>query len=105
MKLILWDWLCPIHGEFEELAQSTVKAMPCPKCSRTSVRQISAVRIDKSAMALQAGASPTAIDHFDRVHRERREIEERSYREHGDYGSHAGGDGGSPVTPDIAADL
>jgi hypothetical protein len=105
MKLIMFDWLCPVHGEFEELAKSDTKSLPCPQCSRTSNRQISAVRIDKSAMAFQEGASPTAIDHFERVHRERRAIEERTYKEHGDYGNHAGGDGGSPVSPESAAML
>lgn len=105
MKLILFDFNCPTHGDFEGLVKSTVRVLPCPKCSRTSVRQISAVRIDKSAMALQEGASPTAIDHFERVHRERRAIEERTYAEHGDYGNHAGGDGGSPVSPELAAML
>lgn len=101
--MICFDFLCPTHGEFEELAKSDIKSLPCPKCSRTSVRQISAVRIDKSAMALQNGASPTAIDHFDRLHRERRVIEERSYKEHGDYGTHAGGGSGNTVTPESAA--
>lgn len=56
-------------------------------------------------MAMQDGATPTAIDHFERVHRERKAIEERSYREHGDYGTHAGSDGGAPVSPDIASSL
>jgi hypothetical protein len=95
MKLILFDFECPKHGLFEELVKSDVKQIPCPRCKRTSIRQISAVRIDKTSMALQDGASPTSVDYFERVHRERRVIEDRHFRDNGDYGPAAGSDGGA----------
>lgn len=101
----MWDWLCPEHGSFEDLAHSDVRQMPCPYCGANAPRQIPAPRIDKMGMALQSGATETSIAHFERVHRERKAIEDRSYRDHGDYGSHAGGDGGRPITPDIASSL
>lgn len=57
-------------------------------------------RIDRMGMALGEGATPTAIDHFERVHKERRAIEEKRFKEHGDYGPMPGSDGGSghPIT-------
>jgi len=53
-------------------------------------------------MALQEGASPTSVDHFERLHKQRRAIEDRRHRDHGDYGPMAGSDGGSgyPVITD-----
>jgi hypothetical protein len=104
-KLILFDFLCAEHGLFEDLAKPDIHQVPCPKCGLNAIRQISAPRIDKSAMALQSGATPTSIDHFERVHRERRAIEERTYANHGDYGTHAGADSGGTVTPEIAGAL
>jgi putative FmdB family regulatory protein len=105
MKLILFDFLCAEHGLFEELVKPEIHQAPCPKCGSSAQRQISAVRIDKTGMALQDGATPTSIDHFERVHRERRRIEEKTYREHGDYGPSAGAGITGPVTPDIASHL
>lgn len=105
MKLLLFDFLCPKCGTFEDLAKSDVRYSPCPRCQSPAPRQISAVRIDRSAMALSDSATPTSIDHFERVHRQRRAIEDKHYAEHGDYGTHAGSDGGSPVTPEIAQSL
>lgn len=101
----MFDWHCPAHGLFEDLAHSDTRQTPCPRCGELADRQISAVRIDKSAMAMASGATPTSIDHFERIHRERKAIEERSYREHGDYGTHAGSDGGVPVSPEHASAL
>lgn len=92
---MLFDFLCPKDGVFEELVKPDVKQVPCPRCNASSQRQISPVRIDKYGMALQSGASPTSIDYFDRIHRERKAIEERNERNHGDYGPAAGSDGGS----------
>lgn len=104
-KLILYDFECPLHGLFEELVNSSVRESPCPQCGAPAQRTISPVRIDRTAMALQDGATPTSIDHFERIHRERKAIEDRAYSEHGDYGNHAGSAGGRPVTPEIAAQL
>lgn len=101
----MFEFECPKHGIFEDLVKSSVRCTPCPQCQSSALRQISAVRIDKSAMALADGATPTSIDHFERVHRQRRVIEEKNYANHGDYGTHAGSDGGSPVTPEIAQSL
>jgi hypothetical protein len=56
-------------------------------------------------MALASGATPTSIDHFERIHRERKAIEEKSFRNNGDYGTHAGSDGGAPVTQEHASAL
>lgn len=105
MKLLMFDFLCPSDGAFEELVKSDVKQIPCPKCGVNAVRQISPVRIDKYAMSLQDGASPTSVDYFDRIHRERKAIEERCEREHGDYGPAAGGDGGRGFVIPTDSDL
>lgn len=106
-KLILYDFLCPTHGLFEELVKSRKHSIPCPTCKANARRQISAVRIDRTAMATQEGATPTSIDHFERIHKERRAIEERHHKEHGDYGPEAGSDGGRgyPVVHDDDAIL
>ena len=103
MKLMLFDFECPSHGLFEELVNSDVRQIPCTHCGRTSVRQISAVRIDKTAMALSASASPESIAHFERIHRERRAIEDRHHANHGDYGPAPGSDGGRGY--DVAGEL
>lgn len=105
MKLLMFDFLCPTHGLFEDMVNPSTHSAPCPKCKTPASRQISPVRIDKTSMALSSGATPTSIDHFERVHRQRRAIEDRTFREHGDYGSAAGSDGGAPVTPEIAGAL
>lgn len=104
-KLLMFDFECTLHGLFEDLVKSDIRQIPCPQCGAPAQRTISPVRIDRTAMALQESATPTAIDHFDRIHRERKAIEERSYRDHGDYGNHAGSAGGRPITPEIAAHL
>ena len=104
-KLTLYDFLCPTCGEFEELVQPTEQSAQCPQCQSPARRLISPVRIDRSAMATQPGATETSIRHFERLHRQRKVIEEKRYAEHGDYGSHAGSDGGSPMTPERAAHL
>ena len=100
--MILFDFDCPTHGLFEELVNSAVKQIPCPRCGRTSERQLSAPHIDRLGMATQSGATPTSIDHFERVHRQRRAIEEKHHRTNGDYGPMAGSDGGGgyPVISD-----
>lgn len=104
-KLTMYDFLCAEHGLFEDLVNPEIHQAPCPKCGTNAKRQISAVRIDKTGMALQDGATPTSIDHFERVHRQRRAIEERAFERNGDYGVHAGSDGGVPVTREIASNL
>lgn len=105
MKLILFDFECPVHGKFEDLVKSSEKTVPCPLCKAPAQRIISPVKIDKLGMALQDGASPTSIDYFEHVHRQRKKIENAKFEAHGDYGTHAGSDGGSPLTPEKAARL
>lgn len=105
MKLILYDFECPVHGKFEDMVKSDIHQVPCPQCKAPASRLISPVKIDKLGMAVQDGASPTSIDYFERVHRQRKKIESATYEAHGDYGTHAGGDGGAPVTPEVAAKL
>ncbi len=90
-KFILFDFECPSGHRFEELVKPDMRQAPCPECGESAQRQISAVRIDKLAMAVN-GDSPTAVDYFDKVHRERRAIEERHHANHGDYGKPAGAD-------------
>jgi len=104
-KYILFDFLCPQCGVFEDFVKPHVKTAPCPKCQLPATRQISPGHVDLSSMAMADSASPEAISHFERVHRERRAIEERRLREHGDYGVQAGADGGSPMTPERAGHL
>ncbi len=101
-KLILFDFECPKHGLFEDLVHPHIHETPCPRCKTNALRQISPVRIDRMGMALQEGASPTSVDHFERLHKQRRAIEDRRHRDHGDYGPMAGSDGGSgyPVITD-----
>lgn len=101
-KLILFDFECPEHGLFEDMVTPGIHQAPCPKCGAPSVRQISAVRIDRTSIALSGNASPESVAHFDRIHREQRAKEERAYREHGDYGTAPGGGGGAAYTPSNA---
>lgn len=92
-KLILFDFRCKnCKHEFEELVKSDIWQAQCPKCSGTANRIISLVRIDKTAMALQDGATETSIRHFERLHQQQKAKEERSKREHGDYGKAPGSD-------------
>lgn len=94
-KLLLFDFACSAcNHAFEELVYSEICSLPCPKCAAPAKRQIPTPRIDKTGMALLEGATPTSIDHFDRIHRERKAIEERKERDHGDYGVAPGSDGG-----------
>lgn len=103
-KLMMFEFICPVHGLFEDLVKPTRKSIPCPQCGANARRQISAVRIDRLGMATQEGATPTSIDYFEKVHKERRAIEDRKYERNGDYGAEAGGDGGRgyPVVHDPA---
>jgi putative FmdB family regulatory protein len=92
-KLLLFDFRCKsCDAVFEDLAKSDVFQMPCPKCGQSANRIISCPRIDKTAMALQEGATETSIKHFDRLHQSQRAKEEKSFREHGDYGKSPGSD-------------
>lgn len=90
-KLMLFDFVCQqCDHVFEDMVHPHIHEAPCPKCAATASRQISAPRIDRSAIALTPGASPESIAHFDRIHRERKQIEERTYERHGDYGTRPG---------------
>lgn len=103
-KLLMFDFKCAsCDVTFEDLVQSEIRQLECPKCGATACRQISPVRLDYTGMATQEGF-PSAADHFSRTHRERKAIEDRSYREHGDYGAAAGSDGGVS-TPEKQAGL
>jgi hypothetical protein len=75
----------------EEFVDHTVEEVPC-ECGSTARRILTAVRIDRSAIALTLGASPESIAHFDRLHQQRKTIEERTFKEHGDYGKAPGSD-------------
>lgn len=88
----MFDFVCPAcKSTFEELVSSTADDVACPHCGHaTTERCISPVRIDRTAIALTAGASPESIAHFERIHRQQRTIEEKRYAEHGDYGSRPG---------------
>lgn len=92
-KFILYDWRCKrCYHEFEELAKSDVFQIQCPKCSEKALRIISCPRVNKTAMALQDGATETSIRYFERIHKQQKAKEERSFREHGDYGKSSGSD-------------
>ena len=87
-KLMMYDFRCrTCQHVFEDLVQPTVWTLPCVRCEQTADRLISPVRIDRTAIALTAGASPESIAHFDRIHREKKQIEDRCYERNGDYGS------------------
>jgi len=96
---MLFDFLCPSGHEFEELVYNTEYCYECPQCGLIGKRQLSVLRIDRSGMSLRSGATPTSIDHFDKLHRQQKAIEERAEREHGDYGVAPGGDGGRSYAP------
>ena len=92
-KLTFFDFVCSeCAHKFEEMVQPDIQQAPCPQCGQNAVRQISTPRIDRSAIALTAGASPESLAHFDRLHREKRAIEEKRKADHGDYGRSAGAD-------------
>jgi putative FmdB family regulatory protein len=92
-KLILYDFRCKTCGhEFEELAKPDVFRLSCPKCSETALRIISAPQINRTAMALQDGATESSVRYFERSHQQQRAKEEKSFREHGDYGKSPGSD-------------
>lgn len=74
------------------MAKSDVFQLPCPKCGETANRILSCPRIDKTAMALQDGATETSLKHFERTHQQQKAKEEKSMREHGDYGKAPGAD-------------
>jgi len=78
--------------EFEEFVNHDIAVHLCPICSKPARRILTAVRIDRSAIALTAGASPESIAHFDRLHQQRKIIEEKTFKEHGDYGKAPGSD-------------
>lgn len=93
MKLLMFDFRCKTcKHEFEELVKSDIFRIQCPKCSETALRIISCPRIDKTAMALQEGATETSLRHFERTHLQQKAKEEKCYRDHGDYGKSPGSD-------------
>jgi putative FmdB family regulatory protein len=92
-KLMMFDFRCKsCNHEFEDLVKSDVFQAQCPKCSETARRILSCPRIDKTAMALQDGATETSLKHFERTHQQQKAKEEKSLREHGDYGKSPGSD-------------
>ncbi len=87
-----YDFHCTECGTtFEEFVESAETEHAC-ECGSTAGRILSAIRIDRSAIAVTLGASPESIAHFDRVHQQRKTIEEKTMREHGDYGKMPGSD-------------
>lgn len=92
-KLTFFDFSCRgCKAVFEELVKPDIYQETCPKCGEQADRITSAVRIDRTRIALTNGASPESIAHFDRIHRQRKAIEERNMQNHGDYGKAAGSD-------------
>lgn len=90
-KLMIFDFLCEhCKTQFEDMVKPDEHQALCPDCHQTAMRIISPVRLDRSAIALTAGASPESIAHFDRIHQQKRKIEEKSYAEHGSYSSESG---------------
>lgn len=104
-KLILFDFECPSGHRHEALVKTSKKSVKCPVCGNPAKRQISAPRIDKSGMALMEGATPTSIDHFERLHRQQKAIEEKRERDHGDYGVQPGSSGGGSYRPPRDSDF
>jgi len=88
---MFFDFECPNCGQKAEALVHSYDTIEC-YCGTQMQKQISAVRIDRSAIALTASASPESVAHFDRIHRQRKAIEERTKAEHGDYGKAAGSD-------------
>jgi putative FmdB family regulatory protein len=92
-KLLMYDFRCKFcHHLFEDLVKSDVFRIQCPKCGETALRIISCPRVNKTAMAVQDGATETSIKHFERIHQQQKAKEEKSFREHGDYGKSPGSD-------------
>lgn len=92
-KFIYFDFSCPgCKTTFEGFVKPDVFQETCPECGEQANRITSAVRIDRTRIALTEGASPESIRHFDRIHRQRKAIEERNMQNHGDYGKAAGCD-------------
>lgn len=90
-KLMYFDFLCEgCKQQFEDMVKPEEHQALCPNCHAVGQRIISSVRIDRSAIALTAGASPESIAHFDRIHQQQRKIEEKSYAEHRSYSSLSG---------------
>lgn len=81
----MFDFECPEHGRFEDLVQPDVREAPCPKCTLSAPRQLSAFRINHMEMAVSASASPESLIKWERAHLQQKAKEEKQYREHGDY--------------------
>lgn len=92
--LMFYDYQCAdCNRTFEAFIDTSLTLIECPHCSGTAKRILSAVRIDRTAIACSGdSASPESIKHFDRIHRQRKAIEEKTFKEHGDYGKAAGSD-------------
>ena len=89
----MFDFRCKkCDAMFEDLVKPDVFQAQCPKCGQSANRIISCPRIDKTAMALQEGATETSLSHFERIHQQQKVKEEKSMREHGDYGKAPGSD-------------
>jgi len=90
-KLMFFDFTCSgCSAQFEDMIDCSEKSTSCPECGATANRQVSPVRIDRTAIAMTKGASPESIAHFDRIHRQRRAIEDKAFERNGDYGRASG---------------
>jgi hypothetical protein len=86
------DFHCSVCGTTtEHFIDHRIDETACD-CGSTAQRILSAVRIDRSAIALTAGASPESIAHFDRLHQQQKTREEKTFKQHGDYGKAPGSD-------------
>ena len=90
----LYDYRCSACSNVEERAATPEeRELSCSNCDATAVRiWLTAPKPDWLSLAQGEGASPEAIDKFDRMHRQQRDKEERSFDEHGDYGPEPGAD-------------
>lgn len=73
-KLIFFDFTCPDGHTSEDLVDPVTQAIPCPKCGKDAVRQLSAPRVDWRVMGVDSGF-PTAAAKWDRMQRQKAKIE------------------------------
>ena len=81
-----FDYTCPTCGhKFERFCKcSERKDQDCAECGSTATQVIRhAPQPHWTSLAMGEGASPEAINHFDRMRREKRAKEDKAIREHG----------------------
>lgn len=82
-KLILFEFRCTsCEHKFDDLVKSDVQQTPCPNCSGTGERLVSAPRLDPK-MGVDAEGNPTMGDKWAKIRRQQAQIEKKHYKEHG----------------------